>query len=168
MVGWKSWRDEICLPCPRSGPYQRKGSTRLPTAGLLPNAGAQTRGQLERNIPDAETSDSVQPMKPQPPCLQRRTCPSQPVKVDSRLNGLLLIWLLPLSPPQPVPGCIFTQPYAPQHILPGDLPKQGPWKYLKIVLQILLSQLPSAGEELCCAQASPRQAREVELSWQVS
>ena len=166
MVGWQSQRDEICLHCPCAGPYQRKGSVSLPIEDLLPKTKVQTWGQLDGKVTTAENSDSVQPMKPQPLSPQRRSCLSQAVKVASKLNGLLLIWLLMLFPPWPVCVCIFTQAHTHQHILPHYLPKQRPLKYLKIMPRMLLCPscatvsnaahrgLRHSGEKLCCTWTS--------------
>ena len=70
------------------------------------------------------------------------------------------------SPLQPACVRIFTQPHTHQHILLHHLPKQKPWKYLKIVPHTLLCPscptvitaarqgLRHSGRKLCWAQTS--------------
>lgn len=111
---------------------------------LLPKPRVQTWGRLEGKVTTAENSDSVQSIKPQPLSPQRRSCSSQPVKVASKLNGLLLIWLLMFFPPA---ACVCMHLHTATHTSthPPTLPAQGEamkvsWSHAPCVA---LSQLPN-------------------------
>lgn len=124
----------------------------------------------------AENTDSVQPLKPQPQSPQSRSYSPQPVQMAYKLDGLLLIGLLRLLPPQAVCACVFTQHIHISTSSHTTRPNRGHESIVKSCpvccsvpadSESAYRGLRPSGEQLCCTQTS-RTTNELELPWQMS